>query len=158
MARIDRTKSGSGDSYPTHKLTADMIENDTVVLTVDRARQVEHKNGNGSFFVIEFAEFPDTGYYTNATQEDAILALVDASILSPDMDDWKGDKLPLFKRENRNPESGQIVAKLYAATPDEYVEACKSWGKKSAAKKIVRYSPENDLGGRKGKPASKRGK
>lgn len=148
MARIDRTTVGSGESFPTHKLTADMVEFDTVVLTIDRARQVKHKNGPGAFFVVEFVEFPDHGFYTNATQEDALLALVDAGMLSADMDDWKGDKLPMFKRENKNPESGQIVAKLYPATPDEYVEACKTWGKKNAPKKRVTYTPDNDLGGR----------
>jgi len=157
MARIDRSKSGSQESFPNTKLTADMIAGDTCVLTIARARQVQHKQQDGAFFVIEFVEFPDAGYYTNATQEDAILALVDASMLSPDMDDWKGEKLPLFKRENKNPESGNIVPKLYAATPDEYVEACRSWGK-GKGKKLVRWTPENDLGGRKGKPASKRGK
>lgn len=156
MARIDRSIAGSGETFPTHKLTADQIENDTCVLTIERARQVKHKNAAGGFMVIEFAEFPDHGFYTNATQEDAILALVDATILSVDMDDWRGDKLPMFKRENKNPESGQIVTKLYPCTPDEYVEACKSWGKKNSPKKLVRWTAENDLGGRGGK--SKKGR
>ena len=145
MARINRSGVGSGELFPTHKLTADMIEGDTCVLTIERARQVNHKNGDGSFFVLEFVEFPDVGYYTNATQEDAILALVDASILSADTDDWKGDKFPMFKRENRNPESGQLVAKLYAATPDEYVEACRTWSK-GKGKKLVKYDPATAVG------------
>lgn len=150
MARVDRSTAGSGESYPKHKLTADMIPGDTCVLTIAQARQVQHKDqtvNKGAFFVIEFDEFPDTGYYTNATQEDALLALLDASILSADMDDWRGDKLPMFKRENKNPESGQIVAKLYVCTPDEYVEACKTWGKKGAPKKLVKYDPATAFGG-----------
>jgi len=156
MARIDRALSGSGESFPTYKLTADMITGDTCVLTIERARQVKHKAAAGAFFVIEFAEYPDTGYYTNATQEDALLALVDASMLSPDMEDWKGDKLPMFKRENKNPESGQLVAKLYVATPDEYVEACKTWSK-GKGKKVVKYDPATAFGAQKAK-ATKRGK
>ncbi len=150
MANINRRTVGSGESFPSKKLTADMIEGDTCVLTIERARQVPHRSGDGSFFVIEFQEFPDTGYYTNATQEDAILALVDATLLSVDMDDWQGDKLPMFKRENRNPESGQLVVKLYVATPDEYMEAIKTWGK-GKGKKLVKYDPATAPGFKKPK-------
>lgn len=145
MGRIDRSKAGSQEAIRP-KLTADMIPTNTVVLTVEKARQIPHRSGVGSFFEIVFGEYPDHAYLTNATQEDALLALVDGGIMSDDLDDWVGEKIAFFKRENKNPESGEIVTKLYAATPDEFVEALKSWGKAKGGKAVVRWTPQNDLG------------
>ncbi len=116
MARIDRGQIGSqGEVLP--KLEAAMIAGRKTVLTIDHARQVKGKFG--AFLAIAYKEFPDHEMITNATQEDALLALVDAGRMSDDLDRWNGVRVAFEKRTNTNPETNRPVEKLYAIDPTE---------------------------------------
>lgn len=144
MARIDRHEIGSqGEVLP--KLEAHMIQGRKTVLTLAYARQVKGKFG--SFLAIGFKEFPEHEMITNATQEDALLALVDTGRLNDDLDRWHDTRVAFEKRTNRNPENGKMVEKLYAIDPTEQDAAlddfdkatseseAKPRGRTSAAKK-----------------------
>ena len=127
MARpIDRNKVGSqGVILP--KLTADMVPSDKPVLTV--AKVQEFQGRDGPFLSIIFGEFPEHSYNTNSTQEDALLALVDARLLPNDFDQWPGKRIPFYKRENVFNEGGVSVkaTKLYAVDPQDYKAAVAAW-------------------------------
>ncbi len=150
--RIDRSKHGTGEGLRP-KLTADMIETDTVVLTIASARSM--KGEDRDFLVINFAEFPEHDLALNKSQEDAILELVDAGMFTDDTDDWKGERLPLYKRINTNPKTGEKVSKLYAAPVDEFVDGLKTWGKKGAKAKFLNKPIELRNAGAKKAPAKK---
>lgn len=124
MARIDRSQIGSqGEVLP--KLEAHMIPGRKTVLTLAAARQVRGKFG--MFLAISFKEFPDHEMITNATQEDALIALVDAGRISEDLDRWHDVRVAFEKRNNTNPETKKDVAKLYAIDPDEQDAAIKEF-------------------------------
>lgn len=146
MARLDRNRIGSqGEVLP--KLEAHMITGKKTVLTVEGARQVNGKFG--AFLAISFKEFPDHEMITNATQEDAIIALIDAGRMPDDLDKWNGTRIAFEKRQNTNPETNKPVQKLYALDPDVQNEAIEEFdaamkenekvgsggGKKGATKK-----------------------
>lgn len=116
MARIDRSQIGSqGEVLP--KLEAHMIAGRKTVLTLNGARQVRGKYG--AFLAVAFKEYPDHEMITNATQEDALLALVDAGRISDDLDRWRDVRVAFEKRTNENPETKKPVEKLYAIDPDD---------------------------------------
>jgi hypothetical protein len=116
MARLDRNRIGSqGEVLP--KLEAHMIPGKKTVLTVESARQVNGKFG--AFLAVGFKEFPDHEMITNATQEDAIIALIDAGRMPDDLDKWHGTRIAFEKRQNTNPETNKPVQKLYALDPTE---------------------------------------
>jgi hypothetical protein len=129
MARIDRGKIGSqGEVLP--KLEASMIGGKKTVLTIDHARQVQGKFG--AFLAISYKEFPDHEMITNATQEDALLALVDAGRMTDDLDRWNGVRVAFEKRTNTNPETQRPVEKLYAIDPDDQDAAISEFDKAMA--------------------------
>lgn len=148
--RIDRSKHGTGEGLRA-KLTADMIETDTVVLTIESARSMP--GADRHFIVLRFAEFPEHDMPLNKSQEDALIELIDNGAISDDTDDWQGEKIPFYKRINTNPETGDKVAKLYAAPVDEFVSGLKTWGKKGAKAKFLNKPIE--LRGGKAKPKAK---
>lgn len=147
--RIDRSKHGTGEGLRP-KLTADMIETDTVVLTIESARSM--KGTDRDFIVLRFVEFPEHDMPLNKSQEDALIELIDNGALSDDTDDWKGEQVPFYKRINENPQTGDKVAKLYAAPVDEFVSGLKTWGKKGAKAKFLNKPIE--LRGTRGKAAA----
>jgi hypothetical protein len=126
MRPINRQRVGSqGVVLP--KLTADMVPGDKPVLTV--AKVQEFNGRDGPFLSIIFGEFPEHSYNTNSTQEDALLALVDARKLPNDFDLWPGKRIPFYKRENVYNEGGVSVKaiKLYAQDAQDYETALAAW-------------------------------
>lgn len=126
MRPINRQRVGSqGVVLP--KLTADMVPGDKPVLTV--AKVQEFNGRDGPFLSVLFGEFPEHSYNTNSTQEDALLALVDARKLPNDFDQWPGKRIPFYKRENVYNEGGVSVKaiKLYAVDAQDYDAALAAW-------------------------------
>jgi hypothetical protein len=116
MARLDRSQIGSqGEVLP--KLEAHMIPGRKTVLTLDGARQV--RGQYGAFLALAFVEFADHEMITNATQEDALIALVDAGRMNDDLDRWRNVRIAFEKRTNENPQTKKPVEKLYAMDPTE---------------------------------------
>jgi hypothetical protein len=128
---IDRNRIGTkGVILP--KLTADMVPGDKPVLTVHKVQ--EFRGRDGYFLSIIMAEFPENSYDTNSTQEDALLALVDARKLPNDFDQWPGKRIPFYKKENvytgrgkGGTEPEQRAVKLYACDPEDFDARLKEW-------------------------------
>jgi hypothetical protein len=124
MRPIQRNRYGTqGIILP--KLTAEMVPGDKPVLTVERVQ--EFPGPDGPFLSIIFGEFPEHSYNTNSTQEDALIALVDARKLPNDFDVWAGKRIPFFKKENVFTGKGKggtepeyRVTKLYAVDPEDF--------------------------------------
>ena len=117
---INRNRVGSKavDGIIRDKLEAKMVpgtlDGGPIVLTFHSEDAVREVPGRfGDFLALRFEEFPDNQLHTNATQEDALLGLVDAGILPNDFDEWGGCKVAWQKRQNVNPETGARVIKLY---------------------------------------------
>jgi hypothetical protein len=125
---IDRNRYGSqgrGESRP--KLTADMIQGNKTVLTI---KDVVEVNGpGGPTWAITFEEFADHTYWTNKTQQDAFLEAVDLALLPDDLKGWVGKRIPIYKKQNVNPETNEKVWKLYAMPADLWQEALAAFDK-----------------------------
>lgn len=122
MARsINREVYGSqGEVLP--KLTAEMIPGRRTVLTIASVREVT-TGKYGAFWAVKFEEFPEHELVTNATIEDAFIALVDAGQLPDDFDAWTGYRVAMFKKKNTNPDTKEVVEKLYPMDPEDQEEA-----------------------------------
>lgn len=103
-----------------------------VVLTVHKVQ--EFKGPDGPFLSIITSEFPELNLDNNSTQEDALLALVDARKLPNDFDAWAGKRIPFYERENVFSGTGKggtqaevRALKLYALDPEDYDAALKQW-------------------------------
>lgn len=117
---INRKQYGSqGTVLP--KLTASMIAGRKTVLTFRHVREVQGEFG--PFWAIQFEEFPEHELVTNATQEDAYLALVDAGQLPPDFDQWAGYRCAHYVKQNENPKDKSVVEKLYAMDSEDQERA-----------------------------------
>lgn len=128
---IDREKYRSKPNESKPKLTADMIPAPKTVLTF---RDVNEVNGpGGPTLAITFAEFPDHTYWTNKTQQDALLDAVDSQLLPDDFKKWSGKRVPIYKKQNENPESGEKVWKLYAVPVELWQDALDGFDRAVAA-------------------------
>lgn len=122
-------RGGSTQSKRTFppKLHADDVPTLLSVLTIQSARGIE--TVKQPFCVLVFAEYPDKEWVTNVGQTALLGDMIDAGILpDPDVDGWEswtGRTLAFTKQDNKNPETGVIVTKLYplpAAQQDEMRE------------------------------------
>lgn len=133
MANLKGTKaSAMGKHGIKPALPVGKIPGDRCVLTVEYCDVIpkKDKKDGDHFLALGFREFPDYQYTTNATQEQALIDLVDASLIPSDTDMWEGTQIPFKKQENENPENGVRVMKLYAVGVKDFQEAMKAVGRK----------------------------
>ncbi|MCP4902931.1 MAG: hypothetical protein GY906_38705 [bacterium] len=138
MGTLDRSRVGSKDAGRTirDRLPEKEVligEGEMCLLTFhaeEPAQQVtiERRGRDEHFMALRFEGFDEYELRTNSTQEDALLALVDAGILPENTDAWAGVTIPWASRLNKNPETGQKVIRLYPMDPELYEEAMKELG------------------------------
>jgi hypothetical protein len=138
---IDRSKYGTRGvvqpkllpaSIPDSLWISDANGRKWVVLTVHKVQ--EFQGTDGPFLSIITSEFPEMNLDNNSTQEDALLALVDAKKLPNDFDAWAGKRIPFYQKENvfsgrgkGGTEAEVRAVKLYALDPEDYDAALKQW-------------------------------
>lgn len=109
-----------------NKLTADMVQGTRCVLTVETAREEDFDRR--SSIVIRFKEFPTLDYATNKGQSDVLMQLVESGFLPAESFElWAGHRIAFYKQVNKNPNTGQAVAKLYPFGPTQQKEAIKEY-------------------------------
>jgi hypothetical protein len=144
MRPVDRNKYGTRgvvqpkllpDAIPASLWITGPDGREWVVLTVHTVQ--EFRGTDGPFLSIITSEFPDKNLDCNSTQEDALIALVDARKLPNDFDAWSGKRIPFYKKENVFSGKGKggtepevRAVKLYASDPEDYDACLKEWDAK----------------------------
>jgi hypothetical protein len=129
---IDRAKYGSQGYESKPKLTAEMVQGQKTVLTIQDIREISGQNG--PTLAITFEEFPDHTFWTNKTQQDALIAAVDAELLPDDWSAMVGARIPFYKKQNTNPENQQKVWKLYPSPVELWNDHLDAFDKAKASK------------------------
>ena len=119
----------AGEANTQEKLVADMIDGKKTVLTIRDAVVVSFKDREtgkpDSSLFVTFEEFPDHALKCNKGQGLSFQRLAEAELLSDDLSEWKGTRIPLEKYETKW--QNTTYEKLRAVHPDEFVSSLKEY-------------------------------
>lgn len=128
------------------KFDASTVEGDRTVVTIESAYE---RNGQyGKFLYLTFEEFPGVAYMTNKTQAWALMLASNAKKLPPTVEAWVGWRVPLVKQDNKNPETGSMVPKFYAAAVHEWDAAIAEFDRQCYGQPMPHYLPTVGEAGR----------